>query len=263
MMISGIIVGFPRRGRRQQYQGWMLFFMLLLCGMTLMGQTENAMAITDEYTTARLRMVELQLKSPGRDITHVGVLKAMSEVPRHRFVSEERRDEAYEDRPLPIGHGQTISQPYVVAFMTEQLDPQPTDKVLEIGTGSGYQAAVLSSLVAEVYTMEIVAPLGQRARAELQRLGYGNVKVRIGDGYKGWPEAGPFDAIIVTCAPDAIPEPLVSQLKEGGRMVIPVGPAFDQMLYLLTKRGGKMERKAVLPVLFVPMTGEALRQGGR
>ena len=240
-----------------------LIFLMAVGAATLLTVMESPMASDDAYTTARQRMVETQLKAPGRDITDAGVLRAMAETPRHEFVPLGKRDEAYEDSPLPIGYGQTISQPYVVAFMTETLEPRPTDKVLEIGTGSGYQAAVLSPLVAEVYTMEIVEALGRRAEADLRRLGYGNVKVRIGDGYRGWPEAGPFDAIIVTCAPDAIPEPLISQLKEGGRMVIPVGPAFNQMLYRLTKRNGRMERQAVLPVLFVPMTGESLRQGDR
>lgn len=220
----------------------------------------QAMSEGINYTLARQRMVETQLDSSGRDIRHAGVLKAMGATPRHEFVPVEQREYAYADMPLPIGYGQTISQPYIVAFMTEQLDPKPTDKVLEIGTGSGYQAAVLAPLVSEVYSMEIVAPLGERAKADLRRLGYGNVQVRIGDGYQGWPEAAPFDAIIVTCAPDQVPEPLVRQLREGGRMIIPVGPAGEQNLYLLTKRHGKLDRRAVLPVRFVPMTGEALLQ---
>jgi protein-L-isoaspartate(D-aspartate) O-methyltransferase len=162
---------------------------------------------------------------------------------------------AYADHPLPIGQGQTISQPYIVAFMTEKLDAKPTDRVLEIGTGSGYQAAVLAELVAYVYTIEIVDPLARRAAADLKRLGYTNVTVRAGDGYQGWPEAAPFDAVIVTCAPDHVPQPLVDQLKQGGRMIIPVGPANDQSLYLLEKKGTKVERRAILPVRFVPMTG--------
>ena len=218
------------------------------------------MTVADEYSAARKRMVEQQLQGYGRNITHPGVLKTMAEVPRHEFVPERLREDAYEDTPLPIGFGQTISQPYVVAFMTEKLDPKPTDKVLEIGTGSGYQAAVLSPLVAEVYSIEIVEPLGQRAKADLQRLGFSNVQVRIGDGYKGWPEAAPFDVVIVTAAPEHVPQPLVDQLREGGRMIIPVGPLSDQNLYLMTKRGGKLERRAVLPVRFVPMTGEAQRR---
>jgi protein-L-isoaspartate(D-aspartate) O-methyltransferase len=157
---------------------------------------------------------------------------------------------------LPIGHGQTISQPYIVAFMTERLEPKSTDRVLEIGTGSGYQAAVLSPLVAGVYTIEIVEALAERAKADLTRLGYTNVSVRAGDGYKGWSEAAPFDAVIVTCAPEKVPQPLVEQLKDGGRMIIPVGPIWDQELILLRKQGERLEKCAVLPVRFVPMTGE-------
>jgi protein-L-isoaspartate(D-aspartate) O-methyltransferase len=160
---------------------------------------------------------------------------------------------------LPIGYDQTISQPYIVAFMTGQLDPQPMDRVLEIGTGSGYQAAVLAQLVAEVYTIEIVEALAQRAEADLKRLGYTNIHVRAGDGCQGWPEAAPFDAIIVTCAPEKVPPPLVEQLKDGGRMIIPVGPMGDQELVLLRKRGEQLEQRAVLSVRFVPMTGGAQR----
>ena len=180
----------------------------------------------------------------------------MSSVPRHEFVPENYRTHAYEDHPLPIGYGQTISQPYIVAFMTEQLRSQPTDRVLEIGTGSGYQAAVLSKLVAEVYTIEIVKPLAQRAETDLRRLNYSNVKVKAGDGYKGWPEHAPFDAIIVTAAPDHVPQPLIDQLKEGGRMIILVGGREMQQLYLLEKHAGKLTRRAVLPVNFVPLTRE-------
>lgn len=212
-----------------------------------------------DFAAARERMVREQLAAPGRDIRHPGVLAAMRKVPRHEFVPPETRDLAYTDQPLPIGHGQTISQPFVVAFMTEQLDPKPADKVLEIGTGSGYQAAVLSGLVKTVHTIEIVEPLARRAEADLKRLGYTNVRVRAGDGYRGWPEAAPFDAVIVTCAPDHVPQPLVKQLKEGGRMIIPVGPPDDQKLHLLRKKDGKVEQHAVLPVRFVPMTG---RLGG-
>jgi len=214
-------------------------------------------AAEPDYAAARKRMVEEQLKGPGRDLKHSRVLAAMGTVPRHEFVPEAHRSASYEDYPLPIGHGQTISQPFIVAFMTEQLDPQPTHRVLEIGTGSGYQAAVLSLLVAEVYTIEIVEALGRRAEADLQRLGYKNVKVRIGDGYQGWPEAAPFDAVIVTCAPEHVPQPLIDQLKDGGKMIIPVGELGDQCLYLLEKHGKEVKRRAVLPVRFVPMTGKA------
>ncbi|MCI0745291.1 MAG: protein-L-isoaspartate(D-aspartate) O-methyltransferase [Verrucomicrobia subdivision 3 bacterium] len=209
----------------------------------------------DPFAAARKRMVEQQLTAPGRDVTNRRVLAAMGKVPRHELVPAELRGLAYADQPLFIGHGQTISQPFIVAFMTDKLNPKPTDRVLEIGTGSGYQAAVLSELVAQVYTIEIIEPLAHRAEADLKRLGCTNVFVRAGDGYKGWPEAAPFDAIIVTCAPDRVPQPLVDQLKQGGRMVIPVGPLYDQNLYLLEKSGSKVKRTAILPVLFVPMTG--------
>jgi protein-L-isoaspartate(D-aspartate) O-methyltransferase len=205
-------------------------------------------------------MVAEQLAAPGRDITNARVLAAMAKVPRHEFVPERGRPQAYEDHPLPIGHGQTISQPFIVAFMTEKLQPRPKDRVLEIGTGSGYQAAVLAELVAEVYTIEIIEDLARQAAADLKRLGYTNVHVRAGDGYKGWPEAAPFDAIIVTCAPERIPQPLTDQLKDGGHMIIPVGAGYEQQLVLLSKRGGKLEQQAILPVRFVPMTGEAAKK---
>ncbi len=204
------------------------------------------------FAAARARMVHEQLAARG--VTDARVLGAMLRVPRHAFVPASQRRLAYEDGPLPIGHGQTISQPYIVAFMTAALDPKPSDRVLEIGTGSGYQAAVLSGLVAEVYSLEIVVPLAQRAAADLQRLGYGNVKVRAGDGYLGWPEAAPFDAIIVTCAPEQVPQALVDQLKVGGRMIIPVGSQWGaQELILLRKTPMGLEKKEVLPVRFVPM----------
>jgi len=206
-----------------------------------------------DFTLARKRMVEEQLTASGRGIKNPRVLAVMATVPRHQFVPEAVRKFAYLDEPLPIGYGQTISQPFVVAFMTEQLDPKTTDRVLEIGTGSGYQAAVLSRLVAEVYTIEIIEPLARRAEADLKRLGYTNVEVLAGDGYKGWPERAPFDAIIVTCAPERIPQPLVDQLRDGGRMIIPVGPPGSQELCLLKKTGTKIEQQAVLPVRFVPM----------
>ena len=204
-------------------------------------------------------MMREQLVGTGRNITNARVLAVMETVPRHEFVPPEFRFRAYEDRALPIGYDQTISQPYIVAFMTEQLYPQPTDRVLEIGTGSGYQAAVFAQLVAEVYTVEIIEPLAQRAEADLKRLGYTNIHVRAGDGSQGWPEAAPFDAIIVTCAPEKVPPPLVEQLRDGGRMIIPVGPMGDQELVLLRKQGEQLERHAVLSVRFVPMTGGAER----
>jgi protein-L-isoaspartate(D-aspartate) O-methyltransferase len=209
-----------------------------------------------DFDAARASMVKEQLAGPGRGITNARVLAVMNEVPRHEFVPSAYRNLAYLDQPLPIGNGQTISQPFIVAFMTEKLEPQPTDKALEIGTGSGYQAAVLGKLVREVYTIEIVEPLARQAEATLKRLAYTNVLVRAGDGYKGWPEAAPFDSIIVTCAPDHVPQPLVDQLKDGGRMIIPVGSLGVQDLYILRKEGNKVKRSAVLPVRFVPMTGK-------
>jgi len=228
-------------------RGTLIALLLLLC-LVVRGSEP-----VTEFFAERRKMVEEQLSVPGRDIKNQRVLDAMATVPRHEFVPKALSRFAYSDEPLPIGYGQTISQPFVVAFMTEQLDPKPTDRVLEIGTGSGYQAAVLSRLVAEVYTIEIIEPLARRAEADLKRLGYNNVKVLAGDGYQGWPDHAPFDAIIVTCAPDQIPQTLVEQLRDGGRMIIPVGALEEQQLYLLQKRGAKVEQKAVLPVRFVPM----------
>ena len=204
-----------------------------------------------DFAAQRQRMVEQQLKPRG--IKDGRLLAAMTKVPREEFVPVNARADAYQDRPLPIGYEQTISQPYLVAFMTEQLRPKQSDSVLEIGSGSGYQAAILAELVANVYTVEIVEPLAKTAEATLRRLGYTNVHMRVGDGYKGWPEEAPFDAIIVTCAPDKVPQPLIDQLKDGGRMVIPVGERFAQQLYLLEKKNGQLKQSATLPVRFVPM----------
>ena len=198
-------------------------------------------------------MVREQIEARG--ITDTQVTAAMLKVERHLFVPEEYRSLAYEDTPLPIGDGQTISQPYIVALMTEELDLSPDLKVLEVGTGSGYQAAVLAEIVKGVYTIEIVESLGKRAEDLLRALGYSNVNVKIGDGYEGWPEYAPFDRIIVTCAPTAIPQPLVDQLADGGLMVIPVGPAESQYLYRVRKRSGKVETEEIIPVRFVPLTG--------
>jgi protein-L-isoaspartate(D-aspartate) O-methyltransferase len=216
-----------------------------------------APAAEDPYAAARRRMVMEQLASSGRDITNARVLAVMGRLPRHEFVAERLRPQAYDDCPLPIGHGQTISQPYIVALMTQELEPRPSDRVLEIGTGSGYQAAVLAGLVAEVYTIEIVEELARGATTNLQRLGCTNVHVRAGDGYQGWPEAAPFDAVIVTCAPEKVPQPLVDQLKDGGRMILPIGPMWNQELVLLHKRGHQLDRREVIPVRFVPMTGQS------
>jgi protein-L-isoaspartate(D-aspartate) O-methyltransferase len=204
-----------------------------------------------DLAAQRQRMVDQQLKPRG--IKDERVLAAMTKVPREEFVPADQRADAYQDGPLPIGYDQTISQPYIVAYMTEQLRLKPGDRVLEIGSGSGYQAAILADLVADVYTIEIIEPLGKTAEATLQRLGYKNVHLKVGDGYKGWPEEAPFDAIIVTCAPDKVPQPLMDQLKDGGRMVIPVGERFAQQLYLLEKQNGQLKESATLPVRFVPM----------
>jgi protein-L-isoaspartate(D-aspartate) O-methyltransferase len=204
-----------------------------------------------DFAGQRQRMVEQQLKPRG--IKDERVLAAMARVPREEFIPADVRGDAYEDGPLPIGYDQTISQPYIVAFMTEQLRPRPNDRVLEIGSGSGYQAAILANLVADVYTIEIVEPLAKTAEATLQRLGYKNVHIKVGDGYKGWPEQAPFDAIIVTCAPENVPQPLIDQLKDGGRMIIPVGARFAQQLYLLEKKNGQLKESVTLPVRFVPM----------
>ena len=220
------------------------------------GCGQQAVPVTD-FAAQRQRMVQQQLMARG--IREERVLAAMSKVPREEFVPADERAAAYTDNPLPIGYNQTISQPYIVAFMTEQLHPKPSDRVLEIGTGSGYQAAILAELVAEVYTIEIAEPLARNAEATLVRLGYKNVRMKVGDGYKGWPENAPFDAITVTCAPDRVPRPLTDQLKEGGRMIIPVGDRFAQQLYLLEKKNGQLKESAVLPVRFVPMTGEAVK----
>lgn len=207
----------------------------------------------DPYGPARERMVRT-VRAHGCD--DEAVLAVLGRLPRHEFVPEDVRRFAYQDSPLPIGHEQTISQPFIVAFMTAALHLRPTDKVLEIGTGSGYQAAVLAELAAEVYTIEIVVPLARRAEALLQRLGYHNVHVRAGDGYRGWPQQAPFDAIMVTAAPDHVPEPLVDQLAPGGRMILPVGEG-RQQLVLIEKSEQGVTRRSVLDVRFVPMTGEA------
>ena len=208
-----------------------------------------------ELEWARNRMVDEEIVAAG--VKNPRVIQAMRTTPRHEFVSLAQRKHAYYDMAMPIGFKQTISPPFVVAYMTEQLDPQPTDKVLEIGTGSGYQAAVLSGLVREVYTIEIVEGLGRRAARALRRLRYDNVHVKVGDGFQGWPEHAPFDKIIVTCSPEGVPVPLVEQLREGGRMVIPVGERYQQTLNLFRKIEGRLVREALRPTLFVPMTGEA------
>jgi protein-L-isoaspartate(D-aspartate) O-methyltransferase len=230
---------------------------LLLAAMAATGCGQQASSQAD-FAAQRERMVGQQLKPRG--IKDERVLAAMAKVPREEFVPADQRAHAYGDGPLPIGYDQTISQPYIVAFMTEQLQPKATDRVLEIGSGSGYQAAILAELVADVYTIEIVVPLAKTAEATLQRLGYSNVHLKVGDGYQGWPEEAPFDAIIVTCAPDKVPQPLTDQLKDGGRMVIPVGERFAQQLYLFEKKNGRLTESSTLPVRFVPMLREQQKQ---
>ncbi|MCZ6876834.1 MAG: protein-L-isoaspartate(D-aspartate) O-methyltransferase [Acidobacteria bacterium] len=209
----------------------------------------------EDFAQQREKMVETQLKS--RDIQSERVLEAMKKVPRHLFMPESVRQYAYIDSPVPIGEGQTISQPYIVGLMTQTVDPKPGDRALEVGTGSGYQAAVLGELVQEVYTIEIIPDLAERAEKALAESGYDNVEVRQGDGYQGWPEKAPFDIILITAAPEEIPQPLIDQLAEGGRLVVPVGPQGEiQTLTLVTREKGEVKRTYITDVRFVPMTGE-------
>jgi protein-L-isoaspartate(D-aspartate) O-methyltransferase len=222
-----------------------LLILLLLCHCT--GNPQS----TEEFTKQREQMVKWQIEARG--VTDKQVLNAMRKVERHLFVPSELTSYAYADQPLPVGYNQTISQPYIVAYMTEALKLGPGSKVLEIGTGSGYQAAVLGELCDSVFSVEIITELGTKAKSLLKDLGYDNVFVKIGDGYKGWPEYAPFDAIIVTCAPTHIPEPLTEQLVEGGKMIIPVGETNYQQLILMIKKKGRLIEQAVLPVRFVPM----------
>lgn len=208
----------------------------------------------DPYQPLREHMVKFDIEARG--VRDPAVLQAMRTVPRHEFVPPDYVDQAYADHPLPIGYGQTISQPYIVAVMTELLKLKRGDRVLEIGTGSGYQAAILAELTDEVYTVEIIEELYKRASETLKKLGYDNVKTRHADGYYGWEEHAPYDAIIVTCAPDHIPQPLINQLRDGGRLVIPVGPpGAYQTLWLIEKHGAKIVSKNIMGVIFVPLTG--------
>lgn len=223
----------------------------LLILIILLGVVAGCYA-NNEYDIRRQEMVASQIKARG--IGNSRVLGAMLKVPRHLFVPRTWRLLAYADRPLPIGEGQTISQPYIVALMTEVLGLQGTEKVLEIGTGSGYQAAVLAEIVPQVYTIEIIPELAETAKERLQQMGYSNIIVRAGDGYYGWPEQAPFDAIIVTCGAGHIPQALVEQLADSGRMVIPVGKGYQKLL-LVTKKDGKIEKKFVADVIFVPLLG--------
>ena len=214
----------------------------------------------DEFYDARKYMVDNHMKA--RDIYDEKVLAVMEKVPRHKFVPENLVANAYDDRPLPIGYGQTISQPYIIALMTQELTIGKNDKVLEIGTGSGYQAAVLAELVKEVYTIEIIEPLVKAAEEKLKREGYKNVQVKNADGYFGWPEKALFDAIIVTAAVNHIPPPLIEQLKDGGRLIIPLGSTREfQTLTLVTKKGNDLETRFITGVVFVPLTGEAQKRG--
>ena len=219
-------------------------------------QDQKTAEAADPTAAARNRMVQRLLVERG--IKNPRVLDAFRTVPRHKFLPLNTRRQPYDDESIPIGEGQTITPPYDVAFMTEVLDPKPTDKVYEVGTGSGFQSAILSRLVKEVYSVEIHAPLSERATGVHKELGYTNIHTRVGDGYEGWPDAAPFDAIIVTCAPHRIPKPLLDQLKEGGRMVIPLGDRFTQSIHLVIKQDGKLIDKELKPTLFVPMTGKAL-----
>ncbi len=241
-----------------------VLFLIVSCLMVLnCCRKEKGVRVNyKELGKERKAMVVEQIEERG--IRDGRVLEVMEKVPRHEFVPEKYRAFAYEDSPLPIGKGQTISQPYIVALMTECLNLEGNEKVLEVGTGSGYQAAILSELAKEVYTIEIVEPLAERAEELLKKLGYRNVKVKCGDGYLGWEEYAPFDGIIVTCAPDHIPQPLIDQLAEGGRMVIPVGEVyFPQVLKLIEKREGKVTVRNVTPVRFVPMTGDEVEKQKR
>jgi protein-L-isoaspartate(D-aspartate) O-methyltransferase len=222
-------------------------------------------AAEDGFERERTRMqreidadLHATARDTGRDALSPAVRRAMQRVPRHRFVPAELQAMAYANHPLPIGAGQTISQPFIVALMTELLDLKPGDRVLEVGTGSGYQAAVLAECAAQVYSIEIVRPLGERAAALLNELGYRNIEVRIGDGYRGWSEAAPFDAIMVTAAPDHVPQPLIEQLKPGGRLVVPVGPqsSGQELLVIVKSADGRTVSRRALPVRFVPLTRE-------
>lgn len=221
------------------------------CCAIVLGIYVVAGAHEQDMKEQRERMVDRQIEKRG--IENPRVLQVLRDVKRHLFVPPDEVAEAYDDHPLPIGSGQTISQPYIVALMTASIDPQPTDRVLEIGTGSGYQAAVLSGLVKEVFSIEIVESLGREATQRLADLGYANVTVRIGDGYKGWPEKAPFDKIVVTAAPPEVPQALIDQLAEGGRMVAPVGTSFQELLLIEKSRGGDVTKRVITTVRFVPM----------
>jgi len=230
---------------------------LIVCSVLIVTASSVGMA-QQRFEQQREAMVLRSLEAEG--IRNPRVLEAMRKVPRHEFVRTADRGRAYEDTALPIGNQQTISPPYVVAYMTEVLDPGQEDRVLEIGTGSGYQAAVLGAICRDVYTIEIVPQLAKQATRRLQDLGFKNVHVREGDGYKGWEEHAPFDRIIVTCSPESVPQPLIDQLKEGGRMIIPMGERYQQSFHLLKKENGLLQDERLISTLFVPMTGESEEQ---
>ena len=263
LIVGGVAALAVSLSGRAQPDGRMRLLAILLSALFLLEVTHAApSAAQDRHSAQRARMVaeiaalaRETAGTTGRPNLSEAVMTVMGRVPRHRFVPPVQQAFAYKNRALPIGEGQTISQPFLVALMTDLLDPKPGDTVLEVGTGSGYQAAVLAELVAKVYTIEIVEPLGRRAMHLLQELGYRNVEVRIGDGYNGWPEAAPFDSIVVTAAPAEIPTPLIDQLKPGGRMVIPGGASDLQYLLLVEKRpDGTITTRRTLPVRFVPFT---------
>jgi protein-L-isoaspartate(D-aspartate) O-methyltransferase len=239
----------------QPLNTYLLRYFLIILLLTLFiihcGNTKNKQDVPWDIT-ARKKMVSTQIIA--RDITDTLVINAMLKVRRHEFVPEKFQQWAYNDYPLPIGAGQTISQPYIVALMTEKLDLKSDDKVLEIGTGSGYQAAILACIVDEVYSIEIIESLASSAMQRLDELGYDNVQVKSGDGFMGWPEHAPFDAIIITCAPDEVPQPLIEQLAQAGRLIVPLGEGF-QMLTLFKKTNGELQKKEIIPVRFVPMKG--------
>ncbi len=248
------------------FQTWGLCICLILAGGSQCNRTAPTTSEKNEpqqgLESRRRLMVDAQLKARG--IQNSRVLKAMGKVPRHEFIPVNMREYAYYDSPLPIGDEQTISQPYIVALMTELADLKRDDRVLEIGTGSGYQAAVLAELTGEVYTIEILASLAARARATLERLKYRNVYVRAGDGYRGWPEKAPFAAILVTAAAERIPQPLLDQLADGGKLIMPVGGVGEvQSLTVIRRKGDRFEKEEVLPVRFVPMTGEVKKPADR
>ena len=238
-----------------------LFLLVFLAACSGNSANIGTAGSSGEMDQLRKEMINEQIIARG--VRDPLVLEALARVERHKFVLPGYEPSAYGDSPLPIGEGQTISQPYIVALMTELAHLTPESRVLEIGTGSGYQAAILGEIAREVYSIEIVEKLGLAAKQKLEELGYKNIHVRIGDGYKGWPEAAPFDAILVTAAPDHVPQPLLDQLKVGGRLVIPVGSYYQQLLVFRKKEDGGFDKESIVPVRFVPMTGEAQKDEDR